>query len=85
MHLDAEVIGLRVRPGEGADAFAGTEADLQAAARAAAEHRVEVEGLRVELDAMLWPQFLQRTLLASGHATGAQHEGADTAQVLHAA
>ena len=51
MHLDAEMIGLRVRFRESTDHLAGAEPDLQTARRATPEECVEVERPAVEIHA----------------------------------
>ena len=66
-------IGLRQR----ADDFPGAEPDLEAARRRAAECRVQVELVALEINAERWPQFGERPLLRGRDAAGAQDEAAN--------
>ena len=77
MHFDAEIVALRMRGGERGQVLAVAEADLDDARRAAAEQRIEIQRLRLELDAVLRPQQIERALLRVGDAPGARDEGAD--------
>ena len=80
MHLDAEVVAVRVRCRQRDQRFAVAEADLERARRVAPEQRRRGRaGSVAGLDAVARPQFAPRALLRDGHASGAHHEAADRA------
>jgi hypothetical protein len=74
VHLDAEVIPLRVQRGERRQMSAIAEADLDNARCAPAEERIKIHELPVESDAVLRPQFSQGALLRIRQASRPRDE-----------
>ena len=79
MHLNAEVIVLRMRGGHGGERLAVAEANFDMQRRVPAEERNEVELRLTRRDAVARQQFFQRALLRIGDAPFAAHEAADRA------
>src|SRR5262249_7119138 len=79
MHFDAQAVDIGMRAREREQRLAGAETDLDHARRAPAEQRIEIESVRLELDAVDRPKFIERALLRDRGAPRADDEAADRA------
>jgi len=71
MHLDSQMVGLGMRPGQRPDDLPGAETDLETARCGPAEDLVQVERPPVEIHAEDRPQVGQGPFLRLGHPSGA--------------
>ena len=85
MHLDAEVIDVRIVLRQCADHFSGAEPDLEAARRDRRGRMpaVQVERAAREIRGRKRPQFGECALLRGGDAAGAQDEAANATLWMH--
>src|SRR5262249_11320965 len=77
VHLDTQVVSLRMAAGESDQVVAVAEPDLDGAGSAAPEEGREIERLALKLDPVHRPQLLQRALLRFGNAPRAGDERAN--------
>jgi hypothetical protein len=77
VHLDAEVVVLRMLRGDQRGGFAHAAADFEDAVRAAAEHGIEVERRRLVGKAPARHALFAKAPLRVGDAALAQDEAAD--------
>lgn len=82
VHFDPEVIPLRVRTCRLEQPFAIPEADLQDAWGLATEDRIQIQGLRGEIQTIPRPKLLQRVRLRRSEPTLAANEAAYPPQRL---
>jgi hypothetical protein len=74
MYFHAQVVALRVRLCERRQVIPIAEPDFHDPRRASPKERIEVQRLRFEGDAELWPRLDERPLLRRRQAAGAGDE-----------
>jgi hypothetical protein len=85
VHLDAEVVDLRIRSRDLRRRVAHAESDLQHHRRVAPEHMRKIERCGLERYAVAWKQALVRGALRIRHAALAQHIASNGALLVHGA
>jgi hypothetical protein len=81
VHLDAQVVPLRVGGGERDQVLAIAETDLEGARRGAREQPLQIERALDRVDAVLRPQGRECPLLRRGDPSRTGDEGADRARM----
>jgi hypothetical protein len=83
VHLNAQIVDLRITLRQTSDHFPDAKPDLETAGRTASKNRIQVQRRIAQLNAVGGPQLRQRPLLCGRHPAGAQDEAPDAALNLH--